>query len=505
MNIVSSPLSREIRAVPPHNAELAFRVGLKALNRGCEAEALELLERARRLRPGDARLWQVTGLIHRKLDELEPAVAEFRQAARLAPRDPLIAHSLARVHLEAGLPASELFRAARSLAPRDGEVTLGLVSALVAEGRAEDALEELDRALTRDPAWIPGLSAMCKLRWELGDRAGFARGFDRALAAFPRDLTLWQSLLIILTQADLYDRALETIARGRAAAGEDVLFDANEAVCRTELGEAEAAERLFARLGHVADPTVRVREVRHRLRTGRYRDAAALAEQMAQGPAAFMFWPYLAAAWRLTGDSRWEWLEADDRFIGVFDLSGGIPSLPALAERLRGLHFAKAQPLEQSVRGGTQTDGNLLTRIDPEIRALRKVIVAAVEAYVAQLPPPLPGHPLLIRKRAPIRFAGSWSVRLNGEGFHSNHVHPVGWISSALYVSLPEGAMGGERQSGWLTFGELTELGLDLPPVRTVEPKPGRLVLFPSTMWHGTRPFAAGERLTVAFDVARPA
>jgi len=44
-----------------------------------------------------------------------------------------------------------------------------------------------------------------------------------------------------------------------------------------------------------------------------------------------------------------------------------------------------------------------------------------------------------------------------------------------------------------------------LPPIRTIEPKPGRLVLFPSTMWHGTRPFDAGERLTVAFDVKRPA
>ncbi|HYD23379.1 MAG TPA: putative 2OG-Fe(II) oxygenase [Croceibacterium sp.] len=41
--------------------------------------------------------------------------------------------------------------------------------------------------------------------------------------------------------------------------------------------------------------------------------------------------------------------------------------------------------------------------------------------------------------------------------------------------------------------------------MRTIEPRPGRLVLFPSAMWHGTRPFPAGERLTVAFDVARPA
>jgi hypothetical protein len=31
----------------------------------------------------------------------------------------------------------------------------------------------------------------------------------------------------------------------------------------------------------------------------------------------------------------------------------------------------------------------------------------------------------------------------------------------------------------------------------------GALVLFPSSMWHGTCPYsAAGERLTVAFDIA---
>ena len=71
-------------------------------------------------------------------------------------------------------------------------------------------------------------------------------------------------------------------------------------------------------------------------------------------------------------------------------------------------------------------------------------------------------------------------------------------------MALPEAAMGGENHAGWLSIGEVTELGLDLPPLRLVEPKPGRLVLFPSSSWHGTRPFAAGERLTVAFDVARP-
>jgi hypothetical protein len=34
-----------------------------------------------------------------------------------------------------------------------------------------------------------------------------------------------------------------------------------------------------------------------------------------------------------------------------------------------------------------------------------------------------------------------------------------------------------------------------------IRPHVGRLALFPSTLFHGTRPFSAGERMTVAFDV----
>ncbi|MGZ8348058.1 MAG: putative 2OG-Fe(II) oxygenase, partial [Allosphingosinicella sp.] len=215
-------------------------------------------------------------------------------------------------------------------------------------------------------------------------------------------------------------------------------------------------------------------------------------------------WPYLSIAWRLLGDSRWEWLEGDPSFIGVYDLSGALPDLDALAERLRALHLTTHPPLDQTLRGGTQTEGDLLARIEPEIRRLRQAIVEAVDSHVAQLPPFRPGHPLLVQQRSPIRFSGSWSVRLCGGGRHVEHFHPAGWISSALYIALPGEAERGPGDAGWLTLGEVTELNLDLAPIRKIEPRPGQLVLFPSTMWHGTRPFVAGERLTVAFDVKRP-
>ena len=38
---------------------------------------------------------------------------------------------------------------------------------------------------------------------------------------------------------------------------------------------------------------------------------------------------------------------------------------------------------------------------------------------------------------------------------------------------------------------------------RYVKPQPGKLVLFPSYVWHGTVPFTrSAERMTVAFDAA---
>jgi len=81
-----------------------------------------------------------------------------------------------------------------------------------------------------------------------------------------------------------------------------------------------------------------------------------------------------------------------------------------------------------------------------------------------------------------------------------NHVHPEGWISTACYVERPSVLQGRE---GFLKLGEP---GIPMeplpPPERYVEPQLGRIVFFPSYMWHGTVPFTTeGTRMSVAFDI----
>jgi tetratricopeptide (TPR) repeat protein len=504
--VTAGRISPESGRAAPRDADSAFAAAIAALNAGRELEGLMLVEPALKAFPRDARLWQVSGLLNRPLEDLAPAVEAFDKAAALAPLDALIAHARARAALEAGLPSVDLFERARALAPLDGHLLLGLAAARFADLGPRPAIDGVDEQLRQHPGWMAGHALIARLRWMSGERERFTDSIERALQSAPRDLALWRELISTLMHADQFDETLAAIERARSAIGPHLSFDANEAVCHAEKGEFEAADRLFAKFDAVDDVTVTVRRIRHLLRSGRPDQAAAMAEPLLATDNAYLVSPYLSAAWRLTGDPRWQWLEGDERLVGIYDLGDELPSLPALADRLRALHIATGQPLEQSVRGGTQTDGALFARIEPEIRALRKAIVGAVERHVAQLPPSDPRHPVLGRPRGGrVRFTGSWSVRLAGSGHHANHIHPAGWFSSAFYVALPDPDGRGPAPAGWLTLGvPQAELGIDLPPIRQIEPKPGRLVLFPSTLWHGTVPFEAGERLTVAFDVAAP-
>ena len=477
----------------------------RALEKGEEAEAAPLLAAAAALAKDDALLWQWTALLNRALDRHEAALDAFARAAALAPRDISIAYGRALTMAEAGGDALPLYEAAARIDPNNSDVIVETASARFAAGEGARGMADLERVLARNPTWIAGHQGLAKLRCMMGEPAAARTSLDRALALHPREFTLWHALIHMLGQAERHAEMLDAIRRGRAAMGDRLFFDANEAVALSELGEAGKADALFARVGNAVNELgFGVMQVRHLLRTGRVAAALPIIDRWLAVPGQMpLMWSYAAVAWRLTGDARWQWLEGDTRLVSVIDLGDRLPSLDRLADVLRALHLARGAPLDQSVRGGTQTDGQLFTRIDPEIRELRAVVVEAVREHIAQLPPPDPRHPTLgPRRDRPVRFSGSWSVRLAGGGAHVNHVHPAGWFSSALYVALPEA---GEGDAGWLTLGQPPAvLGLDLPPIRKIEPKPGRLVLFPSTLWHGTVPFEAGERLTVAFDVAPP-
>ncbi|HKE92731.1 MAG TPA: putative 2OG-Fe(II) oxygenase, partial [Povalibacter sp.] len=213
-----------------------------------------------------------------------------------------------------------------------------------------------------------------------------------------------------------------------------------------------------------------------------------------------------AMALRMLRDPGYALLHDYERLVRVYRPAApeGFASIEtfnaAFAAEVLRLHDSEHRPLDQSLRGGTQTDRSL-PRDNRVIAGFFAMIDAPIRDYVARLDGSA-HHPTDCRKASGYRISGSWSVRLQPGGFHINHVHPMGWLSSAYYIELPADEGGDESRAGWLKFGEP---GTPLPHCAAdhfIRPEAGMLVLFPSYMWHGTVAFhTGGHRLTAAFDV----
>jgi uncharacterized protein (TIGR02466 family) len=207
-------------------------------------------------------------------------------------------------------------------------------------------------------------------------------------------------------------------------------------------------------------------------------------------------------------DPRGETLNDYENFVVPYELKApeGFSDMESfnrdLNHCLDALHGGKKEFLEQTLRGGTQSLDNLFGKGHDLVERLRARIDEAVADYIARMKDNAE-HPLFQRRRKDFDYAASWSARLHDCGYHTNHVHPKGWISSAYYVAVPDSAADAQAKQGWIKFGEpYFDAGPKAPVRRAIQPVPGTLVLFPSYMWHGTVPFRSAEsRTTIAFDV----
>jgi tetratricopeptide (TPR) repeat protein len=444
-----------------------------------------------------------TAIAARQRQDVEAAVEAIDRAAQATPNHPQIAAVRAQLHYESWRPASTLFAEAAALNPDDLQLLRNRALALTSEGNVAAAQSLLERHLSERPEWLDGHAILSRIRATSGEHEGHDQSYVEASARNPENLALrlaWFHNAAIAKDWDKVGYILNSAKRDFP--GQRALASAHFYLA-SESGDDATVDARLAEVACIIDPGLDLCRVRLHLRRGDYAAAEQCASRHIGTPTANMFWPYLSLIWRLTGNERAAWLDGAAPLMSVNDLEFSGEEIDALAETLRKLHILSAPYPEQSVRGGTQTDRPLFFNPDPAIQSVREKITAAVRKYIDALSLPDQTHPLLAPRRDEVRFEGSWSVLLKGKGYHASHSHVMGWISSAFYVALPEHA--GPEPSGWFALGTPPpELRLDLQPYATVEPKPGRLVLFPSTMWHSTFPFEAGERLTIAFDVAVP-
>ncbi|WP_297512034.1 2OG-Fe(II) oxygenase family protein [uncultured Caulobacter sp.] len=437
---------------------------------------------------------------------LDEALDLYRRAVQAAPASGAAEHNLAANLGNAELYAEAAQAASRAIAKGHDAPETRLVRARAYEGVGDLAAAEADyrAALRQRPAYVEALSGLAHLTWVA------SADVDAALSVLPSELSPPIAMIRakLLTGASRLDEAYAAVAPLAQAMPREPAAQVEAARLATPVDPVKAvahAERAFALAPH--DLSIACVLAETLLAAGEAARAARLAEAVsAKVPDDQGVLALLATAWRLTGDPRCAELSDYGTMVGAYDIAppDGWPDLGAyladLALSLNRLHAGRAPPLGQSVRHGTQTKQSLLRSDDPTIRAFFQAIDAPIRAHLAKLGQG--AHPTRRRNRGDYRIAGAWSVNLKSGGFHTDHVHPEGWLSSAFYVALPP-VMDGDERDGWLRFGKP---GLPTRPALAPEhwlcPAPGRLALFPSWMWHGTEPFEGdGRRLTIAFDI----
>jgi len=441
------------------------------------------------------------------------AVAHYRRLATLAPDSHVASHTLA-VALNAANQPEEGERVARQTLSR----TRPTAALHYTQARSLIALERFDQAelalrecVRLEPRRADAHDSLAQLVWMRTGNIGEATHvLDQALEKYEHDDALWATKAALLQGAGDARGAYACLVK-RAARPQPppaLLIRAGLAALEFEPGTAlRLAEQ--AMRAQLNNPTARKLLCAAYLGVGE--GVAALTEcatLLQATPDDQYLIAMQATALRLMNDPRYEVLCNYDKMLlsqpleappGWSDLAS---FLTEVASRLNTLHNPHGHRLlYQSLRQGTETTQDLSRSQDPIIQALFLAFAAPIARYRDQI-----GEgedPLRRRNRGASRFNGSWSVRLHSAGYHTSHVHPRGWISSACYIQLPDSMRAGHTAEGILSFGVpgmVTTPSLDAE--LSVRPELGRLVLFPSYFWHGTLPFHSEQaRLTVAFDV----
>lgn len=448
------------------------------------------------------------------------AMEIFQRVANQHPQNAEAAHYLALALHAAGrnVESEASARHALDLGLDDAETWGVLARALAAMHRLDEAEQAYRLGLQRDPDALALLEDYSRLLWlRTGDLGQATEALDAAFQRRPDIPALPALMAQLYGGAGDFDTAYTLFTHAAALPGSDPSLEVQASAaalkCRPERALEHARRAALKSPEHARETLIQALIVEKA-----FEEADALLQTARQTrPDDQQLLALQAIVWRATCNANYAALYDYAHTVrawtldtppGWVDLEGFLTDLRATLRRLHNLH---GHPPDQSLRGGSQTMGDLASHSDPVIRAFfDHAIAGPIARHVEWLGQ---GDDALRRRNSGrTRIHSAWSVQLRPEGFHVDHVHPEGWLSSACYIDLPE-SLGNDpgtgitadesRREGWIRFGAIP---LPMEPALSAEhyvrPTPGTLVLFPSFMWHGTVPFRGPQtRLTIAFDI----
>jgi tetratricopeptide (TPR) repeat protein len=481
--------------------EAAFNKVILLLRLSRPYEAVQLLD-DNLTGSTNARYWALRGNAERLSYDFSAASSSYDRSLTIDPSNARALAGRARLALECGDEAAVAFyEEALANSPGDAKLFLDYTQALAAAGRHGEALECASALVEQLPAWVDGHSFYAEMLWSSGNETQFGARFEKALLTHPSP-ELFLGWAHILSGIDSYPEAADVLRRAYQKWPGNLTILLHLCIALGEAGMGSEAEQLFSGFDEHVPAEWHVARCRNLIRIGLVDQAERRLFDLTKTKMADVAaWSLLDLCWRLKGDARHDWLHGQAGLVQEIALPLSRQELADVQQCLLKIHETSAPPVGQSVKSGSQTKGALFARREPELARLKRVLEDVLEDYRQGLPKHDQAHPLLSMGEAAWGVTSSWSIRLCGRGKHAPHIHPKGLISSACYFEVPA-EVSQQGGPGWLDLGAPpANLETGLAALHSFQPKVGSCILFPSTMFHGTRSISQGNRMTVAFDV----
>ena len=505
---------RQAVTMAPKTPELHYNLALALFANSNIVEARVALERALNIRPDYVKALVLLGRCLAATEQFDDAQQAFTKAIKIEPNNYLPHYRLGRLH--------------------------------VYKGNSAKATESLGASLDINQQLMPAQEALILNSIYSGEHQTTADLIEASLRIAPNN----ESILAIATDwaienkqdnpyhyydkgwqnrptANLFKDFINSLILSSDSSRAEILMADYEASIGKDLAWESAKLKILETQGHYEEMISLIksspRRSKHQMYNclahfalGHYGTSYDCAQKLHHSqPSNQYYLALLTTALRCLGDKRYDQLADYNKLILQANLDTQFENSPRfrdfktdLIAHLNQLHVTRRAPLQQSVRGGTQTPGNLFAQSkSPLIHSLKHSIADVSQPFFSRLKSAglNESHPIITAFPDTPYFHASWSIRTAEGGFHKSHIHSKGWYSSACYIDVPE-VINDESDAGYLVLGKPPFKTKDeLEPDYSIKPKAGSLILFPSYVWHATQSYQGkGNRLVVAFDVGAP-
>ena len=505
---------RQAVTMAPKTPELHYNLALALFANSNIIEARVALERALNIRPDYVKALVLLGRCLAATEQFDDAQQVFTKAITIEPNNYLPHYRLGRLHVYKGnsAKATESLGASLDINQQLMPAQEALVLNSIYSGEHQTTADLIEASLRIAPNNESILAIATD--WAIENKQDNPyHYYDKA----------WQNR----PTANLFKDFINSLILSSDSSRAEILMADYEASIGKDLAWESAKLKILETQGHYEEMISLIksspRRSKHQMYNclahfalGHYGTSYDCAQKLHHSqPSNQYYLALLTTALRCLGDKRYDQLADYNKLILQANLDTQFENSPRfrdfktdLIAHLNQLHVTRRAPLQQSVRGGTQTPGNLFAQSkSPLIHSLKHSIADVSQPFFSRLKSAglNESHPIITAFPDTPYFHASWSIRTAEGGFHKSHIHSKGWYSSACYIDVPE-VINDESDAGYLVLGKPPFKTKDeLEPDYSIKPKAGSLILFPSYVWHATQSYQGkGNRLVVAFDVGAP-